>query len=160
MYIRLWLSHHSWWVKRKSPVFRSRKISMTWLETFGFTKSNAKLLTFKLKQWNLLDSSIRVTEQRKRHQDFLSFFASENGLYFCHIANGLFHSIGIPCIPNNWRFLSIVQAGGVSKPYRLTTKTDVYPSLLLLPPQCILKKIMQMSKLFWLLSSMTSSTGK
>ena len=51
----------------------------------GLAKSNAELLTSRLKQWNLLDSSVRVTEQRKRYQDFSSIFATEDELCFCHM---------------------------------------------------------------------------
>ena len=31
------------------------------------TKSNAELLIFRLKQWDLVDDSVRITSQRKRH---------------------------------------------------------------------------------------------
>ena len=51
----------------------------------------------------LLDSSARVTDQRKRHPDFSSFFATMDGLCFLHNVYGLFDSAGIPCIPNHWR---------------------------------------------------------
>jgi hypothetical protein len=57
------------------------------------TKSNAELLTSRLKQWNLLDESVQVTDQRKRHQAFSSFFTRQDGLCFCHNVTGLFEAI-------------------------------------------------------------------
>ena len=44
------------------------------IRDLGWTKSNAELLTARLKQWNLLDDSAQITKQRKRHQSFSSFF--------------------------------------------------------------------------------------
>ena len=67
------------------------------------TKSNAELLTSRLKQWNLLDDSVQITEQRKRHQSFSSFFTMENAICFCNNVCGLLYTIGIPCIPSEWR---------------------------------------------------------
>jgi hypothetical protein len=73
------------------------------IRDLGLTKSNAELLTSRLKQWNLLDKSVQVTDQRKRHQAFSSFFTCQDGLCFCHNVTGLFEAIGIACNPNEWR---------------------------------------------------------
>jgi hypothetical protein len=64
------------------------------------TKSNAELLMSRLKQWNLLDESVQVTDQKKRHQAFSSFYTRQDGLCFCHNVTGLFEAIGIACKPN------------------------------------------------------------
>ena len=48
------------------------------------------------------------------HQDFSRFFASADGLCVWHNVNGLFDSIGIPCISKEWR-LFIVSASWILK---------------------------------------------
>ncbi|KAL6477291.1 hypothetical protein MHYP_G00131260 [Metynnis hypsauchen] len=73
------------------------------IRDLGLTKSNAELLTSRLKQWNLLDESIQVTGQRKRHQVFSTFFSHQDGLCVCNNVAGLFEAIGITCNPNEWR---------------------------------------------------------
>ena len=87
----------------KKPYFFKQQDINDLIRELCLTKCNAELLTSRLKQWNLLDSSVRVAEQRNRHQDFSSFFATENKLCFCHNVNRLFGSIGISCVLNDWR---------------------------------------------------------
>ena len=89
---------HSW-IGAKNPYFPKQQDINYLIRDLGFTKSNTESLTSRLKQWNLLDSFVRVTE----HRDFSSFFAKEDGLCFCHNVNDLFDYIEIPCIPNDWR---------------------------------------------------------
>src|SRR5215469_12926628 len=69
----------------------------------GLTKSNAELLTSRLKQWNLLDESVQVADQRKRHGTFASFFSNRDGLCYCHNVTGLFLAIDIVFNPQEWR---------------------------------------------------------
>jgi hypothetical protein len=69
------------------------------IRDLDLTKSNAEVLTSRLKQWNLLDESVQVTDQRKRHQAFSSFFTLQDWLCFCHNVTGLFEAIGIACNP-------------------------------------------------------------
>ncbi|KAM5158298.1 LOW QUALITY PROTEIN: uncharacterized protein ACMZJ9_009581 [Mantella aurantiaca] len=58
----------------KRPYFPNRKDINDLIRDLGLTKSNAELLTSRLKQWNLLDESVQVTEQRSRHQTVSIFF--------------------------------------------------------------------------------------
>ena len=67
------------------------------IRDLGLTKSNP------LKQLNLLDDSVHVTEQCKRHQNFLCFITMQEGVCFFNSVSGLFESIGIPCNPSHWR---------------------------------------------------------
>ena len=78
-----------------------RMTSMIWSEIL--ISLSAELLTSRLKQWNLLDPSIKVAAQRKRHLTFSSFFTLKDGLCFCHNVIGLFETIGIDHNPNEWR---------------------------------------------------------
>ncbi|KAM5182246.1 uncharacterized protein ACMZJ9_002631 [Mantella aurantiaca] len=59
----------------KRPYFPNQKDINDLIRDLGLTKSNAELLTSRLKQWNLLDESVQVTEQRSRHQTVSIFFS-------------------------------------------------------------------------------------
>jgi len=62
------------------PYFPNQKDVSDLIRELRLTKSNAELLTFKLKQWNILDESVQVANQRKRHETFSSFFSQQDGL--------------------------------------------------------------------------------
>ena len=68
----------------------------------SLTKSNAELLISRLKQWDLLDDSVRITSQRKRHCGFSMFYTFKDGLCYCHDIEGLFQAMGIRCNPSEW----------------------------------------------------------
>ncbi|KAL6459437.1 hypothetical protein MHYP_G00329090 [Metynnis hypsauchen] len=89
--------------EERKPYYPNQKDLNNLIRDLGLTKSNAELLTSRLKQWNLLDESIQVTGQRKRHQVFSTFFSHQDGLCFCNNVAGLFEAIGITCNPNEWR---------------------------------------------------------
>ena len=57
----------------KNPYYPNQKDLNDLIRDLGLTKSNAELLTSRLKQWNLLDDSVQIADQRKRHQAFSSF---------------------------------------------------------------------------------------
>ncbi|XP_077148844.1 uncharacterized protein LOC143809685 [Ranitomeya variabilis] len=61
-------------VEERSPYFPNQKDVNDLIRDLGLTKSNAEFLTSRLKQWNLLDESMQVTDQRKPHQTFCNFF--------------------------------------------------------------------------------------
>ena len=90
-------------LEEKIPYYLSQKDLNDLIRDLGLTKSDAELLTSRLKQWNLLDDSVQITEQRKRHQSFSSFFTMQNAICFSNNVSGLFYSIGIPCISSEWR---------------------------------------------------------
>ncbi|XP_051552787.1 uncharacterized protein LOC127440312 [Myxocyprinus asiaticus] len=89
--------------EERNPYYPNQKDLNALIRDLGLTKSNAELLTSRLKQWNLLDESVQVTDQRKRHQPFSSFFTHQDGLCFCHSVTSLFEAIGIACNQNEWR---------------------------------------------------------
>ena len=92
-------------LEEKGPYCFNQEDLTDLIRDLGLTKSNAELLTSRLKQWNLLDESVQITEQRKRHQSFFSFFTMQNAICFCNNVSGLFYSVGIACIPSEWRLL-------------------------------------------------------
>jgi len=67
------------------------------------TKSSAELLTSRLKQWNLLSGSCRVTSYRKRHNNFAAFYQCAENLCFCSDVEGLFKEVGVEYNPADWR---------------------------------------------------------
>ena len=95
-------------LEEKKPYYPIQKDLNDLIRNLDLTKSKAELLTSRLKQWNLLDDSVQITEQRERHQSFSSFFTMQNAICFCNNVSGLFYSIGIPCILVNGVFLLTV----------------------------------------------------
>ena len=65
----------------------------------SLTKSNAELLISRLKQWDLLDDSVRITSQRKRHCGISVFYTFKDGLCYCHNIEGLFQAMAFLAIP-------------------------------------------------------------
>ena len=59
----------------------------------SLTKSNAEILISRLKQWDLLDDSVRITSQRKRHCGFSMLYTFKDGLCYCHDIEGVFLAI-------------------------------------------------------------------
>ena len=114
-------------LEEKKPYYPNQKDLNNLIRDLGLTKSNAELLTLRLKQWNLLDDSVQITEQHKRHQSFSSFFTMQNAICFCNNVSGLFYSIGIPCIPSEWRLF--IDSSSKSLKAVLLHNGNKYPSL-------------------------------
>ena len=87
----------------KKPHFINSEDFNDLVRDLNLPKSKAELLGSRLKQWNLTKSDIRISYQRKRHEEFSCFFSKEDGLCFCHDVKGLFKEIGIPCRISEWR---------------------------------------------------------
>ena len=68
----------------------------------GLTKSNAKLLTSRWKEWNLLDLSCRSSLSRKRHARFSRYFSMAGSLCLCSDVDNLFEEFGIAHDPRKW----------------------------------------------------------
>ena len=67
----------------------------------SLTQSNAELLISRLKQWDLLDDSIRITSQRMRHCGFSVFSCLKMGYIIAWRRRALV--MGISCNPSEWR---------------------------------------------------------
>ena len=87
----------------REPHFPNQAELNDLVRDLALSKASAELLTSRLKEWNLLDPSVKVTEQRKRHHTFSSFFTLDNGLCYCNNVRALFAEIGISCNPQEWR---------------------------------------------------------
>ena len=77
-------------LEEKKPYNLNQKNLNDLIIDLGLTKSNADLLTSRLEQWNLLDDSVQITEQRKWQQSFSSFFTIQNAICFCNNVSGFF----------------------------------------------------------------------
>ena len=93
---------------KDEPHFPNQEELNDLIRDMGLTKSNAELLTSRLKQRNLLDTSCRSSLSRKRHEMFSKYFFVAGSLCFCHDVDGLFQEIGILHDPNKCVFLLTV----------------------------------------------------
>ena len=89
----------------KEPHFPNQQEMDDLIQDMGLTKENAQLLTPRLKEWNLLDPTCKVSKYRKRHLSFAHFFAvsQPHSLCYCSDIFGVFNEIGIDCNPADWR---------------------------------------------------------
>ncbi|XP_051563221.1 uncharacterized protein LOC127446368 [Myxocyprinus asiaticus] len=113
--------------EERNPYYPNQKDLNDLIRDLGLTKSSAELLTSRLKQWNLLDESVQVADQRKRHQPFSSFFTRQDGLCFCHKVTSLFKAIGIACNQNEWCLF--IDSSSRSLKAVLLHNGNKYPSL-------------------------------
>ena len=88
---------------KRCPYYPNQEDINDLVRELSFTKSNAELLISRLKQWDLLDDSVRITLQRKRHCGFSMFYTFKDGLCYCHDIEGLSLAMDIPCNPSEWR---------------------------------------------------------
>ena len=91
-------------VQVRGPCSPNQKDLNNLIRGLDLAMSNAELLTYRLKQRNLLDESVQVTGQRKRHETFSCLFSQQDGLCFCNSVASLF--IGITCDLNEWRLFT------------------------------------------------------
>ena len=91
------------------------------------TKSNAELLISRLSQWDLIDDSVRITSQRKRHRNFSLYFQLLDDMCFCHDIQGLFDAMGIPCNVCDWRLF--IDSSRRSLKAVLLHNTNQWPSI-------------------------------
>ena len=73
------------------------------IRELGLIKSNAEILTSRLKEWNLLGESCGITIQRERHKIFSQNFTLADKVCCCHDIDGLFKGIGFLYDPYQWR---------------------------------------------------------
>jgi len=87
--------------KSSAPHFLNQTELDDLVRDLGLTKSGAELLTSRLKEWNLLDSSCKVSVYRSRHVQFSRFYTMDDSLCYCCDVSGLFEAIGIHISINN-----------------------------------------------------------
>lgn len=115
----------------KSQSFGPHFISSTdfndLVRDLNLPKSKAEILGSRLKQWNLLEDDVKITDQRERHKIFSSFFTKEAGICYCNSVTDLFEEIGMPCIPSDWRLF--IDSSSKSLKAVLLHNGNQFPSL-------------------------------
>ena len=115
--------------RNSEPHFPSQHEIDDLVRDMGLTKSNAELLTSRLKEWNLLDLSCRSSLSRKRHERFSRYFSMAGSLYFCSDVDNLFEEFGIAHDPREWHLF--IDSFSRSLKYVLLHNRNQYPSILI-----------------------------
>ena len=87
----------------RNPYYPNQRALSDLIRDLGLVKSNGEPLVLRLKEWDLLDDSVVVCSQRKRHKHFSNFFANEDRLCYCSDVSGLLDTIGIYCNADEWK---------------------------------------------------------
>lgn len=67
------------------------------------TKEKSEILGSRLKQWNLLQTGVKITTYRKRHISLATFYSKEDELVFCNNIDGLMSALGHKHLSKEWR---------------------------------------------------------
>jgi hypothetical protein len=70
-------------------------------------KSKAELFDSRLQQWNPLKESVRISVNRKRHEDLVQFFKMEKGLVACTDIDGPMQTLNINHNILYWRLFIV-----------------------------------------------------
>ena len=96
------------------------------------TKAKAQILSSRLKEWNLLAPSCKISKPRKRHATFANFYAMSSdsdhfSLCYCTNIQGLFQEIAVAYSASNWRLF--IDSSKRSLKAVLLHNVNVYPSI-------------------------------
>lgn len=73
------------------------------IRDLGLTKERAELLTSRLKEKHLLESTCKVSYYRNRSKSLATFFKVDGPLCYCHDIEGLFGELQQPYDASEWR---------------------------------------------------------
>ena len=85
------------------PILINQHMLNDLVRDLGLSKEKAELLSSRLKQWNLLEASTKITFYCQRQDELLSFFTTKNALCFCNNISALMESLGFQHVPEEWR---------------------------------------------------------
>lgn len=111
----------------KAPYFPNQHDINDLVRDLDLTKSKSEILISRLKQWNLVQESVKVTSQRRRHELFSAFFSFYESLCYCNDIEGLFDLIGIVHVAEEWRLF--IDSSSTSLKAVLLHNGNQYPSL-------------------------------
>ncbi|XP_039440776.1 uncharacterized protein LOC120421613 isoform X4 [Culex pipiens pallens] len=86
-----------------TPHFPNQKEIDDLIKDLGLGKSKAELLTSRLKEWKIVDKSVKITAQRKRDEAYSRFYTYDEAVCYCKDIPGLFTAIGISLNVGEWR---------------------------------------------------------
>lgn len=90
-------------------------------------KSQSELLASRLKEWNLLEGDVHISDFRKREKRFANCFAQEGTLVYCTNVDNLFDALGHTHDPSDWRLF--IDSSKVSLKAVLLHNGNKYPSV-------------------------------
>ena len=92
----------------EEPHFPNQQEMDDLIRDMELTKENAQLLTSRLKEWNFLDPTCKVSKYRKRHLSFARFFTVSQPHSLCYGSDifGVFYEIGIDYNPADWHLFT------------------------------------------------------
>ena len=92
----------------KDPHFPNQNELHDLTRDLGLTKAKPEILSSRLKEWNLLAPSCKISKPGKRHVTFANFYAMSSdsdhpSLCYCTDIKALFQEIGIAYSASDWR---------------------------------------------------------
>jgi hypothetical protein len=95
----------------------------------ALSKAKAEIMTSRLKEWNLLDPSVKISSYRNRHMRFAPFYEFCDSLLLCFCPNvsELFNEMDIEYIPSDLRLF--IDSSIQSLKAVLLHNGNVYPSI-------------------------------
>ena len=116
----------------KDPHFTNQDELDDLSRDLDLTKAKTEILSFRLKEWNLLAPSCQISKPRKRHVTFANFYTMSSdsnhpSLCYCTDIHGLFQEIGIVYSASDWRLFS--DSSKQSLKAVLLYNGNVYPSI-------------------------------
>ena len=116
----------------KDPHFPNQNELDDLTRDLGRTKGKAEILSSRLKEWNLLAPSCKISKPRKRHVTFANFYAMSSdsdhfSLCYCTNIQGLFQEIAVAYSASNWRLF--IDSSKRSLKALLLHNGNVYPSI-------------------------------
>ena len=116
----------------KDPHFSNQNELDDLTRDLDLAKAKAKILSSRLKEWNLLAPSCKISKPRKRHVIFANFYAMSSdfdhpSLCYCTDIQVLFQEIGIAYSASNWRLF--IDSSKRSLKAVLLHNDNVYPSI-------------------------------
>ena len=90
-------------------------------------KVKVELLASRLKQWNLLQSGVKVCSFRTRQQSLAQFLSMKGGLVYCTDVGDIMQEFGYSHRPEEWRLL--IYSSKISLKAVLQHKENMLPSI-------------------------------
>ena len=116
-------------IRGSQPHFPNKQELDNLVRDLGLTKSDAEILTSRLKEWNLLDHSCKSSSYRKRHITFSQYYTVDenSSLCYCTDIKGLFEEIGVAYVLTDWRLF--IDSSSKSLKAVLLHNGNMYPSI-------------------------------
>ena len=78
---------------------------MTWSEIWSCLRVKQSFLGSIIRQWNLLESNVKISLFRNCQKDLVQFFLMEGDLVYCNDIDGLMVALRITHDPDEWRLV-------------------------------------------------------